>query len=97
MKHLYHIRKGIKPLFSIFWLLIFYLFLSIVPDGSSAADTYQFLQKWPDPQWYFSSPQGVAVDALGNVYVADTINNRIQKFDASGVFISTYVGKLWDW
>ncbi|MBF0539191.1 MAG: FG-GAP repeat protein, partial [Nitrospirae bacterium] len=36
------------------------------------------------------SPQGVAVDNAGNIYVADTGNHRIQKFDASGKFISNW-------
>lgn len=31
----------------------------------------------------FSGPQGIAVDSAGNVYVADTNNNRIQKFTLS--------------
>jgi sugar lactone lactonase YvrE len=31
-----------------------------------------------------SDPQGVAVDRAGNVYVADTLNNRIQKFSPGG-------------
>jgi NHL repeat len=31
-------------------------------------------------------PTGVATDAAGNVYVADTFNHRIQKFDSSGNF-----------
>jgi sugar lactone lactonase YvrE len=34
----------------------------------------------------FNSPRGVAIDAAGNVYVADQNNQRIQKFDSSGNF-----------
>ncbi len=32
-------------------------------------------------------PRGVALDAAGNLYVADSRNNRIQKFDAAGNFL----------
>ena len=39
----------------------------------------------------FNSPYGVAVDGSGNVYVSDTQNNRVQKFDSQGNFI-TYIG-----
>jgi DNA-binding beta-propeller fold protein YncE len=40
----------------------------------------------------FSRPDGVAVDAQGNVYVADNENNRIQKFDSNGRFL-----RAWGW
>lgn len=43
----------------------------------------------------FSKPSGLAVDAEGNLYVADTMNNRIEIFDADGQFVSTF-GKAGD-
>src|SRR4051794_7143144 len=36
----------------------------------------------------FGAPQCVAVDGEGNVYVSDTMNNRVEIFDADGNFIS---------
>ena len=39
----------------------------------------------------FSGPSGVAVDAAGNVYVADAINNQIRKVTADGV-VTTLAG-----
>jgi NHL repeat-containing protein len=38
----------------------------------------------------FNFPTGIAVDTNGNVFVCDRNNNRVQKFNASGV----YVGKV---
>jgi sugar lactone lactonase YvrE len=35
---------------------------------------------------------GLAVDALGNLYIADSYNNRVRKVDASGI-ITTIAGK----
>ena len=43
----------------------------------------------------FGAPQGVAVDQDGNVYVTDTMNNRVEIFDADGNFLSTF-GKAGD-
>ena len=37
----------------------------------------------------FDSPRGMAIDSAGNIFVADTNNGRIEKFSASGVFITS--------
>ena len=52
-----------------------------------------FITKWGfkgtgDGQ--FDAAFGIAVDALGNVYVADDGKDRIQKFDSNGNFITKW-------
>ncbi|HEX5457846.1 MAG TPA: hypothetical protein VFX64_05610, partial [Candidatus Nitrosotalea sp.] len=34
-------------------------------------------------------PRGIAVDISGNIYVADNRNNRVEKFDSSGTYLSS--------
>ena len=43
----------------------------------------------------FAKPTGLAVDKDGNLYVCDTLNNRIEIFDADSKFMSTF-GKAGD-
>ncbi len=52
-----------------------------------------FITKWGtlgtgDTQ--FASPYGVAVDAYGNVYTTDSVNNRVQEFTPAGAFITAW-------
>jgi DNA-binding beta-propeller fold protein YncE len=45
----------------------------------------------------FLYPTFVAVDASGNVYVTDTLNARVQKFDTEGKFVTSFgqLGTNW--
>jgi hypothetical protein len=49
-----------------------------------ADENYSSLGTWPENQWFFANPQGVAVDSSGSVYVVDTNNHSIQKFKSDG-------------
>ncbi len=51
------------------------------PDGSGPLQV-------GDGQFY--EPQAIAVDSAGNIYVSDTGNHRIQKFDANGKFLTKW-------
>jgi sugar lactone lactonase YvrE len=42
------------------------------------------------PESVGTGPGGLAVDAVGNLYVADTWNHRIQKFDSEGRFVAKW-------
>ena len=44
----------------------------------------------------FTSPQGICTDLEGNLYVADTGNDRIQKFGTNGVYQGQTGGFGWD-
>jgi hypothetical protein len=70
--------------------------VTLLPQDAKAAEAPPtFITKWgnsTDGDGQFSNPQGVAIDSSGNVYVADTWNNRIQKFDSSGGFITKWGG-----
>jgi tripartite motif-containing protein 71 len=39
------------------------------------------------------APMGITIDAEGNIWVAEQLNNRIQEFSASGAYISQFASK----
>ncbi len=43
-----------------------------------------------DLNGWFASPEGVATDPDGNIFVVDRSNHRVQKFDVNGVFQQTW-------
>ena len=52
-----------------------------------------FFTKWGSPgtgDGQFSGATGIALDSSGNLYVADTNNSRIQKFDNTGTFLTKW-------
>ena len=49
-------------------------------------------RRWTRRLALLNHPSGVAVDAAGNLYIADTINHRIRRVDASTWKISTIAG-----
>ncbi len=51
---------------------------------------YTYITQWGSEGRQFWIPHGVAVDSSGYVFVADTHNNRIQKFDSDGNFITKW-------
>lgn len=59
------------------------------------AQGYVFAGKWgglnaSGSDGQFRLPNGIALDVTGNVYVADTGNNRIQKFNSGGRFLNNW-------
>src|ERR671910_1763564 len=59
------------------------------PAGCMLERPPSFVTKWGqmgERDGRFVTPQGVAVDSSGNVYVADMGMDRIQKFDSEGTF-----------
>jgi hypothetical protein len=69
--------------------------VAILALALPASASWQFDLQWGtsgsgDGQLF--TPRAVATDSAGNVYVADTGNNRIQQFDSSGAFIRKWGG-----
>lgn len=65
--------------------------LALLAPAVSALPAFSL--KWGTPgtaDGQFDTPTGIAVDAAGNVFVADRNNNRIQKFSNTGTFLLSW-------
>lgn len=82
--------------FMMFTCLAVVLILSVAPDAApTAAESdvpNRFLFKWgaQSDVGQFREPWGMAVSPDGTVYVADRLNHRIQRFTATGEFLTTW-------
>ncbi len=83
-------NKMRTPFYTTISLFILFSFITI--DKSWTDEAYTFERMWPTliQPWYFNDPNGITVDRKGNVYVADTMNHRIQKFSSTGDFITKW-------
>jgi tripartite motif-containing protein 71 len=63
------------------------------PLGSFSDPSFNSWGSQGSEDGQFDGPTGISTDSQGMVYVADTGNNRIQKFDSNGVFILKWGSK----
>jgi DNA-binding beta-propeller fold protein YncE len=63
--------------------------LVAIASTATGAERYEVVKLWPEaPQgWHFYEPWGVGVDKAGHVYVGDTGNYKVKKFDSDGRLI----------
>ncbi len=73
-------------------LLMVTVALGMFSSAVRAEEAYHVVRVWPErPQgWHFYQPFGIDVDQLGNVYVGDSGNYLIKKFDSEGRFITQW-------
>jgi sugar lactone lactonase YvrE len=74
-------------------LIVIMLCSLVLALPAAAAETYNVVTTWGTlgtGNGQFISPEGIAVDSSGNVYVADTGNGRIQKFTSDGLYLTQW-------
>ena len=69
--------------------------LLLVVAFTARAGAIVFVQEWGGTgagPGQFDNPSGIAVDGTGDVYVVDSLNNRVQKFSEAGAFLQQWTG-----
>lgn len=82
-------RRSIVPVLVAALAATFAVAASAGLERTEAGPTYKVAGKWGGNgtgPGKFTGARGLAVDAAGNVYVADTDNHRVQMFSATGAF-----------
>jgi len=72
--------------------LIVLAVLGIFSGFAQASEKYEVVKVWPEVPtgWHFYTPMGVAVDKAGSVYIGDSGNYRIKKFDSNGRLLTQW-------
>lgn len=70
------------------------LFKADAAGGTAPGTTFNLLDRVGRGRGagQFDAPRGIAVDRHGSIFVVDTVNTRLQKFDAQGAFQWTVGG-----
>ena len=74
---------------------ILILVLLCLPARAFSQGSYVFERMWPplNMSWNFLIPNGIAFDASGDLYVADSKTHRIVKLTRDGFFITWWGGE----
>ncbi|HWP98700.1 MAG TPA: 6-bladed beta-propeller, partial [Syntrophomonadaceae bacterium] len=63
-------------------------------DSSNPDGTWQSIGAQGSGNGQFKAPNDIVVDSQGNIWVSDTLNNRVQKLDKNGSYIQQYAASM---
>jgi hypothetical protein len=85
--------NNMKNIFRLLFASLLILNLFILFSAANAEEPYNYVTQWGGKGTnigQFDLPSGIVADSAGNVFVADSGNNRIQVFDNNGKFLSAW-------